>query len=132
MTKGKPEHVDSIGNSPQTGSIQGRKLDVVSISGQVSPLSADELAACVSRILAYGTVRESYHSREERSGRNISDDDLQHGLSLSWILAKEPNWDSYHRNWEYLIRTKDIEGDELHIKIVAEPEFNRIRIITKY
>lgn len=51
---------------------------------------------------------------------------------LNWILAEKPNWDPSHRNWEYLVRTKDIEGDELHIKIVVEPEFVRIRIITKY
>ena len=57
------------------------------------------------------------------------------GLERSdWVLAKPPNYDPHpkHKTWEYLIRTRDIEGDELHLKIAVYPKEGRIKVITKF
>jgi hypothetical protein len=56
-----------------------------------------------------------------------------HGLDHpDWILAQPPNYDEEHGNWEYLIKTVDIEGEELHIKIAAFPSAKRIEVITRW
>ncbi len=43
-----------------------------------------------------------------------------------------PNYDDKHGNWEYLIRTRDLDGDELHIKIAVHPKENRFEVITRW
>jgi hypothetical protein len=56
-----------------------------------------------------------------------------HGLERKdWVLEGHPNYDAEHRKWEYLIRTVDTEGQELHLKIAATPADKRIEIITRW
>ena len=57
---------------------------------------------------------------------------FEYGLSLSFTLAENPNWDADHKSWEYLIRTIDLDGSELRMKIAVDVEFGRIRVITKF
>lgn len=80
-----------------------------------------------------GYYRESFHAENDHPERGLSTDDVVHGLECKdWTLAREPNYDEIHGNWEYLIRTVDIEGDDLHIKIAVVPETKRIEIITRW
>jgi hypothetical protein len=97
------------------------------------PLSEVGLRQAVNRILDRGFIREGFHSEEERADRNISDDDIRYGLERKdWVLEKPPDWDGKHKNFEYLIRTVDVDQCELHLKIVIYPSENRLKIITKY
>ena len=80
-----------------------------------------------------GYYRESWHVESGHPDRNISIGNVIYGLERKdWILAQPSNYDDEHRNWEYLIRTVDVEGDELHIKIAAFPAEKRIEIITRW
>jgi hypothetical protein len=108
---------------------------MLSSSLKTKPLSDAALRQAVNRVLNKGFIREAFHSEVERADRNISDDDIRYGLERKdWTLAKEPNWDDNpkHHNWEYLIRTVDVDQMELHLKLAIYPGENRIRIITKY
>ena len=49
-----------------------------------------------------------------------------------WVLVGNPSYDEQHRTWEYLIRTVDVEGQELHLKIAAVVADKRIEIITRW
>jgi hypothetical protein len=42
-----------------------------------------------------------------------------------WVIVSPPDYDQEHNSWEYLIRTCDLDGVELHLKIVPGPEFER-------
>jgi hypothetical protein len=79
-----------------------------------------------------GYYRESFHSEYERAYRDISPDDIAHGIECrDWVLSKEPDYDSEHQSWEYLIRTVDIEGEELHLKIAVDMRCQRFEVISK-
>ena len=101
------------------------------IKGQ--PLSVQGLRQFVDRAVNRGFVREAWHSETERAHRNISDDDVIFGLERKgWTLARTPDYDADHGNWEYLIKTTDIEGEELHLKVAVYPEEGRLKVVTKF
>ena len=98
-----------------------------------SPLREGSLRQLIRAALKRGYYRESLHAESGHADRNISIDDVIHGLERTdWTLAKTPDYDEEHRNWEYLIRTVDIEGEELHVKIAAFPDDKRIEVITRW
>ncbi len=95
-------------------------------------LSEDELRVRVQRIICYGTVRESWHAKNDRSYRNISIDDIQHMLRSPWKLAGKPKWNAEHSNWNYKLVGEDLDDDELTLVIAVHAEQVEILIITKY
>ncbi len=92
----------------------------------------DELRVQVPRIVCYGTVRESWHAKNERSYRNVSIDDIQHMLRSEWKLKGKPEWDDDHRNWSYKLTGSDLDDDELTLVITVNVEEQKIFVITKY
>jgi hypothetical protein len=100
---------------------------------QQKALSVAALRHVIVKALEKGWVREAFHSEHERAHRNISDEDVMYGLEHSgWVFASPPDYDSKHESWEYLIKTCDLEGDELHLKLVPHATDGTIKIITKY
>jgi len=80
-----------------------------------------------------GYYRETFHSEVERAERNISPDDIAHGLDRDgWRVCKAPNFDDEHQTWEYLIETEDIEGEVLHLKITIDERNKRFEVISKW
>lgn len=106
---------------------------MLSSSQPPKPLSENALRQLVKKALDKGWVREAFHSETERAYRNISYDDVLFGLESSgWTLATAPDFDAQHKNWEYLIRTTDVDGDELHLKIVPNTLGGTVKVLTKY
>lgn len=98
-----------------------------------APLSEKGLRQLIGIALARGYIRETPHAEHEHPERNLSIDDVIHGLERKdWTLSASPNWDDEHQSWEYLIGTTDIEGEELHIKVAAFPQDKRIAIVTRW
>jgi hypothetical protein len=95
-------------------------------------LTKDELRARVQRIVCYGTVRESWHSQNDRRYRNISIDDIQHLLRSQWKLAGKPKWNAEHGDWIYKLEGEDLDDDELTLVIAVRDEQVEILVITKY
>jgi hypothetical protein len=96
-------------------------------------LSESVLRQHVAKALSKGWIRESFHSATERAHRNVSFDDVLFGLEKSdWVLAAPPNYDDDHKGWEYLIKTTDIEGVELELKIAAKPVDGTVIVISKF
>ena len=102
-------------------------------SERPDPLSIGALRQHIRLALDKGYFQEKNHAENDHPERNLSIDDVIHGLERKdWILEREPNYDEEHRGWEYLIKTVDIDGDELHIKLCAHPADKRIDIITRW
>jgi hypothetical protein len=101
--------------------------------GRTSPLSEGGLRSLVQLALERGYYRETCHAEHDHPERNISADDVIHGLERrDWKLAEAPDYDEEFESWEYLVQTVDIEGDELHLKIAAYPDERRIAIISRW
>jgi len=97
------------------------------------PLNENALRQHIRIALDKGYFRETKHAESDHPERNLSIDDVIQGLERKdWVLEKRPNYDEEHRKWEYLIKTVDIEGQDLHIKICATPADKRIEIITRW
>ena len=102
------------------------------LSSKRKPLSPAALRQFLEKALDKGWVKERYHSDVDRAYRNISDDDVAHGLELSsWVIEKtEPAREA--GLFKYTIRTADIEGDELRLVVLPLIATGRVEIITKY
>lgn len=118
-----------IAQTPGSASI----IDVNASSGEKPSLLLEpDLRTAVSRIILYGTYRETRHSAEDRSYRNVSDDDIQFMLAGSWKPLGNPEWDDMHKNWKYKLIGHDIEGDDLVLVVAVNQEEQLITVITKY
>ena len=122
---------------PQKGiDLSGSKVSNLDINaspaGRPAAMSEDELRVRVQRIVLYGTVRESWHSKNDRGYRNISLDDIQHMLRNDWKLAGKAKWNAEHGNWTYKVVGEDLEDDELTLVIAVRENEVEILVITKY
>jgi len=96
----------------------------------IRPMSEAALRQFIGKALDKGWVRESFHSEVERAYRNISDEDIQYGLSRKdWIIEDEP--EQINKGFKYLIRTVDIEQEELHL-LVLPTDVETLIVVTKY
>ena len=122
---------------PKKGiAISGGRVSNVDINAspaeRPAALGEDELRAQVQRIVCYGTVRESWHSRNDRSYRNVSLDDIQHLLRSEWKLSGKPQWKPEHGNWAYKVVGQDLDEDELTLIIAVNADRVDILVITKF
>ena len=108
-----------------------RQLNIM-LSSRNKPLSPAGLRQVLEKALDKGWVKECFHPKAHRAFRNISDEDIEHGLELStWVIEKiEPARDA--GLFRYTICTADIEGDELHLVVLPFTATGRVEIITKY
>jgi hypothetical protein len=103
------------------------------LKGHGAPLTERALRDLIRVTLEKGYYTESLHRANDHPERNISLDDIIHGLERDgWKFRKTPDWDDEHASYEYLIRTVDIEGEELTIKLAAYPREKRIKVITAW
>ncbi len=95
-------------------------------------MSEAGLRQFVAKALEKGYVRESFHSEVERAERNISDEDIQYGLSRrDWTLERPPE-PSNTGGFKYLIRTVDVDLVELHLLVKPDTATATLKILTKY
>lgn len=99
-----------------------------------SPLSERALRRLIREAIDKSYYRESFHAENDHPERNISADDVLYGLERNdWVIEGTPEWaGNPYNNWKYLIKTVDIEGDELHVLIAARPEYKRFKIISRW
>lgn len=97
------------------------------------PFTVEELRAFVKEALSSGSYREIPHSRIDRAYRNITNDDILHGLERDdWQLAGDPTFDTKRNRWRYQISTRDVEGEPLKLIVSPRTELCRIDIISKW
>jgi hypothetical protein len=95
-------------------------------------MSDSGLRQFIAKALDRGYVREGFHSEIERADRNISDEDIQYGLGRKdWTLEGPPQ-ESRTGGFKYLIRTVDVEQEELHLLVKPDIETGNLKILTKY
>lgn len=97
------------------------------------PLSLAALRLFIDKALDRGWMREGFHSEVENAYRNISDEDVRYGLERKdWYVEGDPKPAKQKGLFKYVIRTVDVEGDELHLVVLHYTETGTLKIITKY
>lgn len=87
----------------------------------------DIVRSCISD----GNYIYSKHALLRRSERSISDGDVRHALLQGWHEKKKDKWIDDYDNWNYSIRGKSLESDNLRIVVnLDEYEKHGIIIIT--
>ena len=95
-------------------------------------MSEAGLRQFITRALDRGFIKESFHSEFDRAYRNISDEDIRYGLAhKGWRLESDPE-ESKTGGFKYLIRTIDVDQDELHLVVKPDTKTGTLKIVTKY
>jgi hypothetical protein len=99
-----------------------------------SPLSERALRQLIRTAIDKSYYCESIHAENDHLERSIDANDVLHGLERDdWVIEGTPEWvGNPHNNWKYLIKTVDIEGNELHIVVAAIPSYRRFEVITRW
>src|ERR1700722_8256137 len=95
---------------------------------RLQALTEDALRQLIRVALDKGYYTEYLHHPE----RNISVDDVIHGLERNdWTLARI-EWNEAHQRYSYRVSTVDIEGDGLIVLVAAHPQQKRIEILSAW
>jgi hypothetical protein len=87
----------------------------------------------VAKALDKDWIREGFHSKVENAYRNISDEDIRYGLERNdWYVEGDPEPGEGKGEFKYVIRTVDIELEELHVVAIPNTQTGTLKIITKY
>lgn len=133
MGKKKSKVIPFRQKSVAKGEANPSKIDIsASSTGRLAALDEVHLRLEVERIVCRGTVRETWHSKNDRSYRNVSMDDIQHMLRNAWKLKGKPAWDTEHANWKYKVVGEDIDDEELTLVITVNANELFILVITKF
>jgi hypothetical protein len=102
-------------------------------SSRPAPLGEKALREFLSLAIEQGYYRESQHAEKDHPERNISVDDVVHGLEHpDWKFERKPVWDTEHQEWKYYIDTTNIEGDRLVVVLKIMPQYKRFEVITRW
>ncbi len=97
------------------------------------PLTEAALRQFIAKALDKDWIRESFHSEVERADRNISHDDVIHGLERNWTLIEvRPPTESWHKGYSYKLQTVDLETDELILVVCPDLETQTLKVATKF
>jgi hypothetical protein len=94
------------------------------------PLKAEEVLRLVSAALARGRVYPSKHFRQRMRERNFNIQDALHVLENA--KDARPKWNSEAATWNYDLSGKDIEGEELTIRIAITEDDDGVVLVTGF
>jgi hypothetical protein len=108
----------------------------MSITGYIPPcLSEEELRALISDALGNwpGSVPGfTFHALFDHLDRNLSQDDIIHGLERQWKFDRAPVFNHDEWQWKYFIATESIDGDGLLIIIAVDTANRSFEVITRW
>jgi len=97
------------------------------------PLSEVALRQFISKALDKNWIREGFHSEVERADRNISHEDIIHGLEGRWTLTESrPPSNDRQSGYSYTLKTRDLEDEELILVVCPNLQDQTLKIATKY
>lgn len=91
-------------------------------------LELDIVKRCTS---SDGQLTWKPHFKKRMEQRNISIRDVLNAIDTGKI-SKSPEWNDEHSEYNYFITGKDIEGEELTIKIAISDNEEMTILITSY
>lgn len=108
----------------------------MSTEGYIPPcLSEEELRSLVDDSLENGPesgARPTFHALFDRLDRNLSLDDVIHGLDRPWNFDRRPVFNKEEWQWKYYIATESIDGDEILIIIAVDTLNRSFEVVTRW
>jgi hypothetical protein len=74
---------------------------------------------------------ETFHARFHHLERNLSLDDVIHGLQRPWAFDRPPEFNRDEWQWKYRIATQSIDGDDLVIIVAVDTANRSFEVITR-
>jgi hypothetical protein len=74
----------------------------------------------------------SFHARFDHPERRISIDDVLFGLRNPWRGCKVDEFNDDEWQWQYLIKTHDVDGNEIVVSIGLDPKNAKFTIVTAF
>jgi hypothetical protein len=107
----------------------------MSTVGYIPPcLSEEELRSLVLDALenAPSDSNETFHARFDHLERNLSQDDVIHGLERPWNFDRAPVFNQQEWQWKYYIATESIDGHALLIIIAVDTSNRSFEVVTRW
>lgn len=98
-------------------------------------LSEAELRALITDALENRpneAANETYHARFDHLERNLSMDDVIHGLERPWTFDRPPEFNKDEWQWKYRIATQSIDGDDLVIVVAVDTLNRSFEVVTRW
>ena len=111
--------------------LTSRKAKDVIKKKKYPPLPANLVLDIVRRCTTDGHLTWKPHFKKRIEQRRISISDVLHSIDTGRI-SKPPEWNDEHKEYNYFITGKDIEGEELTLKIGISDDEETTILITPY
>lgn len=99
-------------------------------SDRLKPLTGDEVMAVIEGFCRLQVkLIPSRHFQESAQSRDVILSDAI-GILTSGQVNREPEWNENYRGWVYFICGKDIEGDDLEVRIGITEDRTAIILVT--
>lgn len=95
------------------------------------PLPDREVLKLSKRYLSRGGIIPTGHFKDRMEGRKITMADVFSAIENSTI-AKAPEWNKDFQEYNYFIKGKDKEGEEVTVKVAISVEDEILTLITCY
>ena len=95
------------------------------------PLSDREVLRLSKRFLSSGGIIPTGHFKDRMDDRKIAMTDV-FGVVESGTIAKAPEWNKDFHEYNYFIKGKDAEGEEVTLKVAISVEHETLTLITCY
>ena len=95
------------------------------------PKKRTDLLLDIRQCIALGHYRETIHAKIRKKERIISLPEIVHVLTNSWHEKNKDRFDELYVEWNYSIRGKTKDGDEMRI-IVSFDEKTQLLVITAF
>jgi len=108
----------------------------MSIAGYIpTHLSESDLRVLVLEALEGSpdeNAKETFHARFDHLERNLSLDDVMHGLERPWTFERPPEFNKDKWQWKYRIATESIDGEPLVIIIAVDTANRSFEVVTRW
>lgn len=80
----------------------------------------------------YQEMLESYHALYGHMDRDITTDDVIHGLEGEWKFERSPAFNEKFWQWKYYIAAKTVEQEPITIIIAVDSWRREFRTVTRW
>lgn len=75
---------------------------------------------------------ETFHALFDHLERELSTDDVIHGIESDWKFERPPNFSHEHWQWKYYLAAKSVDGDPITIIVAVDTANRKFEIITRW
>lgn len=75
---------------------------------------------------------ETFHALFDHLERELSSDDVIHGIESEWAFERPPRFDRDHWQWKYFLAAESVDGDPITIVVAVNTRDREFVIVTRW